>query len=114
MSLTALTLFALLVAGPQSQEVKIFDGKTLDGWTAIGGGTWEVKDGVIAGTSTPHQPQGVLLWKDPVKDFTARLKNFCIKNLPGIVFSVELLNSRYTINKHATRAKSNKECRSNV
>ena len=74
MSLTALTLFALLVAGPQSQEVKIFDGKTLDGWTAIGGGTWEVKGGVIAGTSTPDQPQGVLMWKDPVKDFTARLK----------------------------------------
>ena len=97
MSLTALTLFALLVAGPQSQEVKIFDGKTLDGWTAIGGGTWEVKDGVIAGTSTPDQPQGVLMWKDPVKDFTARLKFRIRAGDSGFYFRTERVENEVIV-----------------
>ncbi len=93
MSLTALTLFALAAAGPQSKEVKIFDGKTLDGWTAMGGGTWEVKDGVIAGRSKPDQPQGVLMWKDPVKDFTARLKFRIRAGDSGFYFRTERVDN---------------------
>lgn len=93
MPLTLFAVFALLATGPQSQETKIFDGKTLDGWTAIGGGTWSVKDGVIAGTSTPDQPQGVLMWKDPVKDFTARLKFRIRAGDSGFYFRTERVES---------------------
>ncbi|HXH61154.1 MAG TPA: DUF1080 domain-containing protein [Fimbriimonadaceae bacterium] len=82
---TALVLLALQQPGPL-----IFDGKTLDGWTPIGGGTWVAKDGMIVGTSAPGQPQGLLLWKDPVKDFHATLKFRINAGDSGFYFRVAL------------------------
>ncbi len=109
MSLTALTLFALLAAGPQTQEVKIFDGKTLDGWTAMGGGTWEVKDGVIAGRSQPDQPQGVLMWKNPVKDFTARLKFRIRAGDSGFYFRTERVENEVIVHGFQVEVDTSRE-----
>ena len=39
----------------------MFDGSTLNGWTAIGGiASYEVKDGIVPGTSTPNTPNTFL------------------------------------------------------
>ncbi len=35
--------------------ISLFDGKTLDGWTARGSATWSVKDGVMVGVSKGGQ-----------------------------------------------------------
>jgi hypothetical protein len=65
-----LTLLALVVSGH-----KIFDGKTLNGWTIVGGGKWTVeKGGVLKGMCAKTDEQGVLLFEKPVKDFTAHLQ----------------------------------------
>ena len=64
-----LTLATILAAQ------KIFDGKTLSGWSPIGGGKWTVeKEGVLKGMCAKADDQGILLWEKPVKDFTAKLK----------------------------------------
>ena len=94
MSLIAVTLCALLVSAPQdSKEVKIFNGKDLTGWTAMGGGTWSVKDGVIAGRSKPDQPQGILLWEKSVKDFTARCRFRIRAGDSGFYFRTERVDN---------------------
>ncbi|MDP7287367.1 MAG: DUF1080 domain-containing protein, partial [Phycisphaerae bacterium] len=46
----------------------LFDGKTLKGWTALPGGKWEVKDGVILGTSAKSERRHGLLASD--KEYT--------------------------------------------
>ena len=53
---------------------RIFDGKSLDGWHAVGGGKWFVEKGVLTGTCLKADEQGILLYDKPVKDFTAKLK----------------------------------------
>lgn len=94
MSLIALSVCAMIVAAPQQhKEMKLFNGKDLSGWTAMGGGKWVVKDGVIAGTSSTDQPQGILLWKDPVKDFTARLKFRIRAGDSGFYFRTERVDN---------------------
>lgn len=39
----------------EPEWISLFDGKTLDGWTQRGAATWEVKDGVMIGTSPGGQ-----------------------------------------------------------
>ena len=40
----------------------LFNGKNLDGWEPTPGGKWEVKNGVIIGTSPKSEPRhGILL-----------------------------------------------------
>lgn len=53
---------------------KIFDGKTLVGWEAVGGGKWTVEGGAIKGICTKDDEQGLLVYKKPVKDFFAKFQ----------------------------------------
>ncbi|MCH2024275.1 MAG: DUF1080 domain-containing protein [Verrucomicrobiales bacterium] len=51
----------------------IFDGKTLNGWRALPGGTWTVKDGTILGKSPREERRhGILLTEKQFKDFTVK------------------------------------------
>ncbi len=53
----------------------IFDGKSLAGWKALPGGTWEVSEGAIVGKSPKSERRhGILLTEGRFKDFTARAK----------------------------------------
>ncbi len=52
----------------------IFDGTSLDGWKATGGGKWELVDGVLLGTnSADEEKHGLLLSEKSYSDFTARI-----------------------------------------
>jgi hypothetical protein len=70
------TLVAVALLSPifqnQPKPTVLFDGNTLDGWTKVGGGEWSVEGGTIVGKSKPGQPQGLLVYKEPVKDFIAK------------------------------------------
>ena len=58
----------------QSTWKPLFDGKTLEGWTVIPGGKWEVADGVIRGTSPATEARhGILRSQRSYKDFTAKV-----------------------------------------
>lgn len=61
---------ALATAGVTAagEFVPLFDGKSLNGWQISPGGTWEVENGVIVGTSPKTERRhGMLLSdKEPV------------------------------------------------
>lgn len=52
----------------------LFNGKDLDGWVEWGEEKWEVKDGVIYGSSGPKKSEGYLATKRTWKDFRVRGK----------------------------------------
>lgn len=57
--------------------VSLFDGKTLDGWKREGGyATYEVKDGMIVGT-TAEGSKNTFLCKGPFSDFILELDVLC-------------------------------------
>jgi len=78
------TLIAALVLSDS-----IFDGKTLKGWEVVGGGKWTVEKGVLKGTCTKTDEQGILLYEKPVKDFTAHLEFKIAEGNSGFYFRTE-------------------------
>ena len=55
---------------PKTVRVKLFDGKTLTGWTKQGGeGTFEVKDGAIVGTWVIGNESAYLVHELTLEDF---------------------------------------------
>jgi len=76
----------------------LFDGKTLNGWTPLPGGKWEVKDGVILGTAPKSERRhGMLLSKKQYKDFTIRLKFKTVSGCSGLYFRVEKTKSNVAV-----------------
>jgi Domain of Unknown Function (DUF1080) len=79
LSFIAMLLIGTLQAGIVLAEEfeSIFDGESLDGWTAHKMSYWTVRDNAITGESTPDNPctsNQFLVWKDNVGDFELKLK----------------------------------------
>jgi hypothetical protein len=86
------------VAGMAGEFVPLFDGKTLDGWHTAPGGNWEVKDGVIVGTSPQTERRhGMLLSDKKYGDFVLRLKFKSLKGNSGLYFRAERVDSPVTV-----------------
>jgi hypothetical protein len=65
----------------------IFNGENLEGWQTQGGGSWQVKDGVIVGTSAAEETKHGLLFSDQShQDFTVRLKFRVLSGNSGFYF----------------------------
>jgi hypothetical protein len=79
LSLLTVLLFGTLHVGAVLAEEfeSLFDGQSLDGWTASKMSYWSVQDNAITGESTPENPctsNQFLVWKDEVQDFELKLK----------------------------------------
>ncbi len=62
----------------------MFDGKTLEGWHAVGDGQWGVENGVIVGRSSgPVRRYGHLVSDETFADFTVRFKFKSLKGNSG-------------------------------
>jgi hypothetical protein len=62
----------------------LWDGKTLNGWSPRGGGTWTIEDGAIHGASAIDDPRvGSLVSADSFQDFTARIRFKILKGNSG-------------------------------
>jgi len=87
----ALGAAPLAVAAEADEGFKpLFDGKTLDGWHALPGGTWQVKDGTIVGTSDKSEPRHGLLVSDKTyADFAVRFKFRVVAGNSGFYFRSE-------------------------
>ena len=85
-------MLALLAAFAIHSSDSIFDGKSLEGWTKLGGGEWSVENGAIVGRSKPGQEQGLLLYKNPVKDFIAKAKFKITAGDSGFYFRVGIID----------------------
>ena len=74
----------------RSRWAPLWDGKTLDGWQAAGGGHWAIEDGVLRGTSTSDESRhGHLITRSEFGDFAARLQFRSIRGNSGLYFRVE-------------------------
>lgn len=72
----------------------LFDGKSLKGWHTLPGGRWEVRDGVIVGSSSSSETRHGLLVSDRrYGDFTARLKFKALKGNSGFYFRADEIGS---------------------
>lgn len=53
-----------------AEKISLFDGKSLEGWQAVGSAEWRVEDGVIAGGQDGDpRKSGILMTKRSFKDF---------------------------------------------
>jgi hypothetical protein len=59
------------------------DGKSLDGWHAVGDGRWTVEEGVIVGRADSEKLYGLLVSDDEFADFSVRFKFKCLKGDSG-------------------------------
>jgi len=96
----AVTVLALGAAGNLAAAKKpggfkpLFDGKTLKGWHVLPGGSWEVTDGAIVGTSDKAEARhGLLVSDKEYSDFVVRLKFRVVKGNSGFYFRSEKVNS---------------------
>jgi hypothetical protein len=64
----------LCAIGINAQEISLFNGKNLDGWTIYGTEKWYVEDGVIVSESGPDKGYGYLATDEYYKDFEITLE----------------------------------------
>jgi hypothetical protein len=86
-----LVALALVVLVPNPLP-RIFDGKTLKGWSQVGGGTWTIEKGVLRGSCTQSDPQGLLIYEKPVRDFDAKLQFRIMSGNSGFYFRTERID----------------------
>lgn len=73
--LTACCLLACAAATAQEQWETLFDGKTLNGWSRLGGSAaFEVRDGAIVGTTAPDTPNSFLRTEKEYGNFILELE----------------------------------------
>ncbi len=88
----------------------LFDGKTLNGWKALPGGKWEVKDGVIRGTSAKSERRHGLLASDKeYADFVVKFKFCVIKGDSGFYFRSDKVKSSVGVNGFQMEVDNSKE-----
>ena len=80
-------------------EQPLFDGTSLDGWTATPGGTWEVREGVIVGKSPKSERRhGILLTDRTFSDFVVRAKFRVVSGDSGFYFRAQRVKSGVSVN----------------
>lgn len=100
--LMMLVLCVLSIPGSQSLGadgfVPLFDGQTLDGWTPLPGGTWEVSDGAIVGSQDSSESRhGMLLSEKQYGDFIVRLKYKSLEGNSGFYFRVQKVDHAVSV-----------------
>ena len=96
-----LGLFLVVGASAQAADARfkpLFNGKNLDGWEPTPGGKWEVKNGVIVGTSPKSERRhGILLTKKRFKDFVVKAKFRVIHGDSGFYFRGDRVKSGVSV-----------------
>ena len=88
-------------AATQAADAKfkpLFNGKNLDDWEPTPGGNWEVKNGVLVGTSPKSERRhGILLTKKRFKDFVVKANFRVIHGDSGFYFRVDRVKSGVSV-----------------
>lgn len=67
-------LLIVCTAGLSAQEISLFNGKDLSGWTIYGTEKWYVEDGILVSESGPDAGYGYLGTNEHYKDFELTLE----------------------------------------
>lgn len=96
-----LGLFLVTGVATQAADAKfkpLFNGKNLKGWEPTPGGKWEVKNGVIVGTSPKSERRhGILLTNKRFKDFVVKAKFRVLHGDSGFYFRVDRVKSGVSV-----------------
>ena len=96
-----LGLFLVTGVATQAADAKfkpLFNAKNLKGWEPTPGGKWEVKNGVIVGTSPKSERRhGILLTKKRFKDFVVKAKFRVLHGDSGFYFRVDRVKSGVSV-----------------
>lgn len=85
--LTFVLASSLAVADERSDWQPLWDGKTLDGWLAFGGGDWRiVKDAITGSLPGTERRHGVLMSEKSYADFALRLSFRVTRGNSGVYF----------------------------
>ncbi|MCM4166723.1 hypothetical protein KCTC52924_01573 [Arenibacter antarcticus] len=67
-------LFSFMAISMMAQEISLFNGKDLSGWTIYGTEKWYVEDGLLVCESGPDKQYGYLATDEHYKDFELSLE----------------------------------------
>ncbi len=96
--LSCLLLWCVASARAEEGFIPLFDGKSLDGWTALPGGTWQVSDGAIVGSQeSSEQRHGMLLSDKQYGDFVVHLKYKALAGNSGLYFRVQRVDHAVSV-----------------
>jgi hypothetical protein len=86
-----LSLGAVPLEAERAGFNKLWDGKTLNGWHAIGKGSWTIEDGAIVGRHAREEKEFGHLVTDAVfEDFSVRLKYKSVAGNSGLYFRIDV------------------------
>lgn len=92
-TLFLMVMAASLVSGAERPWKKLFDGKTLKGWTVCNGqATYKVEQGTIVGTTKEGSPNSFLCTEKEYGDFVLE---FEVKTDPALNSGVQVRSHRY-------------------
>jgi len=88
--LALLATAAVLTTACANDFKPLWDGRTLNGWHAIGKGAWKIENGAIHGSHASSEAEyGHLVTDRAYTNFTARLKFKSLKGNSGFYFRIE-------------------------
>ncbi len=84
-ALALITLAACQMTASSSsmKETRLFNSETLDGWHAVGDGTWTVEEGAIVGRADNTKLYGLLISDETYTNFTVSFRFKCISGDSG-------------------------------
>ncbi|MFT5239960.1 MAG: hypothetical protein ACI9OU_001109 [Candidatus Promineifilaceae bacterium] len=86
-------------ANPPAGFTSLFDGQSLAGWTALPGGEWSVKAGVIVGMQDKSEARhGQLVSDKTYGNFVLKLKYMARKGNSGVYFRVKKVDHAVAVN----------------
>lgn len=94
----------------EKKSTSLFDGKSLDGWTALPGGSWTVENGAIVGKSPKSEKRhGMLLSDKQYSDFIVTAKFRVLSGDSGFYFRSERVKSNVSVNGFQVEIDSSQE-----
>jgi hypothetical protein len=76
----------------------LFDGKTLNGWHALPGGTWNVEDGILVGRSDQKEERhGILVSDKQYNNFEIEVVFKSVKGNSGFYFRADEVGGQYGV-----------------
>ena len=74
-SIVAATALFLAATSGISEGIRLFDGKTLNGWESVGSAQWRVEEGhIVGGQGGDPKRSGILMTKRSFKNFDLELE----------------------------------------
>ncbi|HCQ78557.1 MAG TPA: hypothetical protein DIV46_01140, partial [Verrucomicrobiales bacterium] len=94
-----LTKFTFAAEGTDLKPTPLFNGKSLQGWTALPGGAWSVENGAIVGRSPKSEKRhGMLLSAKQYSDFVVTAKFRVLSGDSGFYFRSDRVETNVSVN----------------